>query len=293
MKVITAYLDAMFSAYPQTQRMLEAKTELHGMMEDAYTSLLAEGHSENEAVGRVIRDFGDIEEVAPGLGITSEVAPASAAAPPPDPNQGSSPVSAPHPPVTLDEARSYAEAQQRIRIRLSAALVLFVLSPVTLLVLPTLAESDLVPLTKSAGLLAGVLVLLGLVAVGLVLFVSAARAGASPRRIAEGRFSEDPRVTHWAKKLADRHEPARIRALKITLVLSILAPIPLIGFALFLEDSAHHHLWIVIGVGIVLGTVATALGFLVPRAWAHTVADTLTRGAHGRAVAGRAAHQAR
>ena len=36
MNVIIAYLDTMFSPYPRTPRMLEAKAELQAMMEDAY-----------------------------------------------------------------------------------------------------------------------------------------------------------------------------------------------------------------------------------------------------------------
>lgn len=64
MNVIIAYLETMFSAYPQTARLQEAKAELQAMMEDAYTGLIAEGRAENEAVGQVIRDFGNLEEVA-------------------------------------------------------------------------------------------------------------------------------------------------------------------------------------------------------------------------------------
>ncbi len=73
MNVIIAYLETMFSAYPQTSRLQEAKAELQAMMEDAYTSLIAEGRAENEAVGQVIRDFGNLEEVAPVLGIASDI----------------------------------------------------------------------------------------------------------------------------------------------------------------------------------------------------------------------------
>lgn len=75
MNVIIAYLETMFSAYPQTSRLQEAKAELQAMMEDAYTSLIAEGRAENEAVGQVIRDFGNLEEVAPVLGIASDISP--------------------------------------------------------------------------------------------------------------------------------------------------------------------------------------------------------------------------
>lgn len=39
MHVIIAYLETMFSTYPQTPRLLEAKQELQTMMEDAYTAV--------------------------------------------------------------------------------------------------------------------------------------------------------------------------------------------------------------------------------------------------------------
>src|SRR5690606_35764207 len=88
MNVINAYLDTMFSPYPTTPKMLEAKTELQAMMEDAYQGLISKGVSHNEAVGKVITDFGNLDELAPVLGITAELhppqsesEPATAAAP--------------------------------------------------------------------------------------------------------------------------------------------------------------------------------------------------------------------
>ena len=54
MDVINAYLETMFSPYPQTPRLLEAKEELRGMMEDAYNEAASSGRSHNEAVGQVI-----------------------------------------------------------------------------------------------------------------------------------------------------------------------------------------------------------------------------------------------
>lgn len=281
MNVIDAYLDSMFSAYPQTPRLLEAKTELHDMMEDAYTTLVAEGRSENEAVGQVIRDFGNLEEIAPVLGIVPDITPTSGGV------GGEARAAAQHPPVTSEEAHTYADAQQRTRYRLSTAVILFVLSPIALIFLPVAAESGLLPLTEGAGVFAGLVVLLVVVAAGVVLVLSAARAGAVPRRIAEGRFTANPVVSRWADALADRHERGRIRGLQIAVLLSIMAPIPLIGFVLFLGDSPQHGRWIVVGIVIVLAVVAIALGILLPRAWAHTVADKLTQGALGRRRASR------
>ena len=51
MDVIDAYLTTMFSPYPATARMVEAKAELRQMMEDAYQAARERGASETAAVG--------------------------------------------------------------------------------------------------------------------------------------------------------------------------------------------------------------------------------------------------
>ena len=43
------------------------------MMEDKYNELIAEGVSENTAVGTVISEFGNLDELAEDLGLTKEV----------------------------------------------------------------------------------------------------------------------------------------------------------------------------------------------------------------------------
>ena len=271
MNVIIAYLEAMFSAYPQSPRLLEAKVELQGMMEDAYTSLIAEGRSENEAVGQVIRDFGNLEEVAPVLGISAEITQESTTVAP-------EPHRAQHAPVGLDEARAYADALQGIRFRLSTAVALFVLSPAALIALPVAASSGLLPIAEGLAVFVGLLILLIVVAVGVVVIVATTRETAPFRHIPEGRFAANPAVTRWAESLALEHDRARIRSMQIAVALWILAPIPLIAFALLLDGSPHDDFWVVIGVVLVLAFVAAGLAVLLPRLWAQTLADELGAG---------------
>lgn len=97
MDVIVAYLETMFSPYPATPRLEEAKAELRAMMEDKYSELLAQGRSHNEAVGQVITEFGNLDELAPVLGISSDLraGPTPGATGVPD---GSGPVGTPHRP---------------------------------------------------------------------------------------------------------------------------------------------------------------------------------------------------
>lgn len=69
METIRNYLNAMFAGLPDTLEVRRAYEELAAMMEDKYTELIGEGCSENEAVGTVISEFGNLEELAQDLGI--------------------------------------------------------------------------------------------------------------------------------------------------------------------------------------------------------------------------------
>ena len=69
MDTIRNYLNAMFAGLPDTPEVRRAYEELAAMMEDKYTELMEEGLTENEAVGTVISEFGNLEELAQTLGI--------------------------------------------------------------------------------------------------------------------------------------------------------------------------------------------------------------------------------
>ena len=73
MNAIRNYLDNMFRNLPNTEAVRRAKSELLQMMEDKYEELIAEGKTENEAVGIVISEFGNLDELADSLGISEAV----------------------------------------------------------------------------------------------------------------------------------------------------------------------------------------------------------------------------
>ncbi|TDE94236.1 hypothetical protein EXU48_12445 [Occultella glacieicola] len=73
MDAITTYVDHIFRSLPPTAEVARARSELLQMSEDRYRELLAEGVSEHEAVGRVITQFGNLDELADDLGIRSEL----------------------------------------------------------------------------------------------------------------------------------------------------------------------------------------------------------------------------
>lgn len=58
-----SYLDSMFAKLPQTQELERIKQGLLDNMQDKYEELLAEGKSEHEAIGIVIAEFGNVDEL--------------------------------------------------------------------------------------------------------------------------------------------------------------------------------------------------------------------------------------
>ena len=75
METIKNYLETMFMNLPNTPEVRRAKDELGQMMEDKFVELTEAGKTENEAVGTVISEFGNLNEVADALGIDSYVNP--------------------------------------------------------------------------------------------------------------------------------------------------------------------------------------------------------------------------
>ena len=67
METIRNYLETMFMQLPNTREVKQAKRELSQMMEDKYNELISEGSSENEAVGTVISEFGNLDELSEAL----------------------------------------------------------------------------------------------------------------------------------------------------------------------------------------------------------------------------------
>ena len=70
METINNYLENMFKTLPDTDEVNQLKEDLYSNMEDKYNELKASGKSENEAIGIVISEFGNIDELTSELGLS-------------------------------------------------------------------------------------------------------------------------------------------------------------------------------------------------------------------------------
>ncbi len=71
MDIIRNYLETMFGGLPNTEEVLNAKQELLVKMEEKYNRLLAEGKAENEAIGAVIAELGNQDDIVERLGLAA------------------------------------------------------------------------------------------------------------------------------------------------------------------------------------------------------------------------------
>ncbi|MBR2779694.1 MAG: hypothetical protein IKD85_05945 [Firmicutes bacterium] len=98
MEIIRNYLESMFAQLPNTPEVIKAKQELRQMMEDKYSELIAEGKADNEAIGIVISEFGNLDEIAEELGISRYILPEDTVA---------------TRTITMEEARDYMNDVQK------------------------------------------------------------------------------------------------------------------------------------------------------------------------------------
>ena len=63
MDILKQYLESLFKDIPSNDDSLKVKEDLYNMMEDKYNSLIEDGYTKNEALGKVISEFGNIEEI--------------------------------------------------------------------------------------------------------------------------------------------------------------------------------------------------------------------------------------
>ncbi len=268
MTVIDSYLDTLFAPYPDSPRLRSAREELHAMMEDKLADLQAEGLTETQALGRVIAEFGSLDEVAPVLGIEREVtAHAQAASPGPLETD-------PRPRLGLDDVEAYAEVIRRAQPLHALAVSTFVVCPVPLLLLLAITT----PMSSTAqniAVAAGLTALLVLVALGVVLVTrrdTRVHALENGHEITDGTVTVTAQAERWVTEL-QRRESARTSVQRgIAIGLFILCAVPIIVLAVLSNDDSPNA---ILGVCLTLLMVSIGVHLMLRAGWADHVAESL------------------
>lgn len=155
METIKNYLDNMFAGLPKTARIAEVKNNILSNMEDKYNELKRQGKSENEAIGIVISEFGNIDELMNELGIQKE-------------NETNS-----QPLVNDEEVNEYLNVKKKMGLMIGFGVFLCILGPAMLILFHSLFENGIMAsnLTGDAVEIPGVIILLVLVTIAVGIFI--------------------------------------------------------------------------------------------------------------------------
>ena len=219
METILNYLDTMFAAYPQTEQVRDLKNELMLNMEDKYKALLAEGKTPNEAVGTVIAEFGNIEELMQSVGVEKLGA-----------RKADKAAAQELPPASDDEVLSFIEDTKTSSGKIALGVLLCIVSPAAL--------SDAGATGGKALLAIGFAALFLFVAAAVALFIMAGRQVEPYDAEEYYKKSVSTRMQEILRATQEKFKPTYTLWLCLGIGLCILSPLPLLVGALTSGASA-------------------------------------------------------
>lgn len=247
METIKNYLDNLFAGYPKTSEILHAKEELFGNMEDKYNELKAEGKSENEAIGIVISEFGNIDELAAEWNI-------------PTSNEAFDHCIS----VSQEEAVRFIEAKKKNGIAVAIGVMLCMLGVVLMILIGCFmpgAANNRIDITDptSMGDFLDAITLLPLflcVAAGVAVFIISASRMTIYEAYGKNPISISAATRSYVKTAKSQYQTTFTVMLTLGVVLCIMSPITLISIMGLFGDSDRVG---AIGITVVLLFVAIAV----------------------------------
>ncbi|MEL7626284.1 MAG: permease prefix domain 1-containing protein [Anaerolineaceae bacterium] len=257
MDVIKSYLENMFLHLPKSPEVMRAKDELSQMMEDKYNQLRSEGRTDNEAVGQVIAEFGNLEELAADLGISNEVNALDSN----EPEQISM--------ADQDVERYFAVSRESGR-QIAGGVALILLGVSGLILLQTFADIGLI--YEKIAQAIGVGGLLLLIAVAVYMFIMAGIRIDRYENLETKFVNIDPYLRNRIKLQKDEYIPVFGRTIAAGVFLILLGVIALVTVAIL--DFAEDFVPQLLVVGLLL-LIAIAVGMFIMSGMRMGVYDKL------------------
>ncbi len=228
MDAIFNYLDNMFAHLPKTEEVKRAKSELGQMMEDKYNQLRAEGRSDNEAVGQVISEFGNLSELAEELGISNQV------------QQASSEDNFVY--VTAAEGETFIEKSKKAANMIGGGVAAIMLGVISVIFFSSYAEGIFSQVLggdepNKVYLAVGLGLLFILIAFAVYLFVMTGIANEKYKIFDKKVVKLDPHNKMLIQKAKENHRPVLMRKISIGVGQILLAVAALTVAGVLFEDN--------------------------------------------------------
>lgn len=275
MDTIKTYLENMFMNLPQTAEINRAKAELLNMMEDKYNELKADGKTENEAIGIVISEFGNLNELAEELGIRDYVYSGQ--------NQqqygnqqyngqqygnqqyngqqyGNQQYQSQNmKTLSLEGVKEYISAIKNSSIRIAVGVFLCICSPIAVILLSGLTENNAnVNEDFMAGI--GVIVLLCMIACAVGIFIINGISLAKYENLKKEPFRMDTDAERYVSDLRENSRQSFAVKITVGVILCIFSVIPVILVGTLRGDDEALAIW---SVALLLLVIAIAVFFFI------------------------------
>ena len=251
MDTIITYLDNLFASLPETEAVLKAKRELLASMEEKYHALKSDGKSENEAIGTVISEFGNIDELISELGVTR---PESASQ---------------LPMLQEDEVKRFLSTNRQTGLLIGLGVFLCIMGVAVLILFGQLSDNSTIigGFLNGAGGVLGLVFMLIMIAIGVGLFIYSGIQMERFKYLDKG-FDLPVHVRQDLQRKLDQSTPMFTASIVIGVGLCIISPVPLFLTAVFKDFPSQY------GVVMLLAIVAIAVPFFIR---AGTVRDGYNR----------------
>lgn len=222
METIKNYLDNMFLGIPQTEEMIQLKNDIYENMCEKYQELKEEGKSENESIGVVISEFGNIEELMEAYNMK---------------RTESSPYQEGFPEVTLAEAEAYITVKKRIGLLIGGGVFLCILGVVALIASSLLVRfGDMYVELGFEPEIFGVILMLILVAVAVGMFIYSGTLE-TPYEYLKSSFYMDEIDRRQIEESKKDFQTMNTIFLVVGVALCVMSPIPLLLSQVFKSSS--------------------------------------------------------
>lgn len=253
MEVILSYLENMFLHMPKTPEVLRAKEELASMMEDKYNELLAEGKKENEAIGIVISEFGDLDELAKELGLGDNWSGKSGSDAAEGKGNEQSYGETPRV-VTLSESEEYIESSVKSNRLVALGVMLCIYCPIPVLFLGGV-DSYVKQMSDLSYVIMGILPLLAMIGIAVGLFIYSGTKMEKFEYLKKKKIQIDHSVEKYLNEVAEQSRSGYTGSLVFGVMMCIFSVVPVLIVGSMADDSVMNSLGVIlllvmVGIGV-------------------------------------------
>ncbi|HZK54651.1 MAG TPA: permease prefix domain 1-containing protein [Desulfosporosinus sp.] len=235
METIKNYLDNMFANLAKNAETIKLKNDLLLNMEEKYNELKNDGKSENEAIGIVISEFGNIEELMEELGIEEKRGPVLQT-------------------ITKEDADNFIAAKKQEGGLVGIGVFLCIIGVAMLIFLTALTDEGIIGQGLSSDFtdMFGIIALFIMIVPAVGLFIYAGMKLEKYKYLREG-FDISLQVRTMIEQKQNAFSPTYMVSVIMGVCLCVLSPVAIFVASAF-GDSASNY-----GVVVLLLMVAMAV----------------------------------